>query len=127
MGETQRIGVRGLTLAVDLQGDGAPVLFVHGFPLDRTTWRDMMPARTGRWRIAPDPRGMGLSEVAQQYAMAEYADDLAALLDTLQVPRAVVCGLSMGGATGLGVAIDHGDRLSAFIGCDTAMTPSAFS
>jgi len=114
-GETQRVTVRGLAIAAELVGDGLPVLFVHGFPLDRTTWREVMPALTGRRRIAPDLRGMGLSDVPQRYSMAEYADDLAALLDALQARRAVICGLSMGGYIAFELLRRHRDRVRALV------------
>jgi 3-oxoadipate enol-lactonase len=45
-------------------------------------------------------------------------EDVIALWDELGVKRSVFCGLSMGGTTGVGIAIDHADRLSAFVGCD---------
>lgn len=95
--ETQHLAVRGLALAFDVQGDGLPILFIHGFPLDRTMWRQVMATLTGWRRIAPDLRGHGLSDVPDKYSMAEYADDLAALLEALRAPQVVVCGLSMGG------------------------------
>lgn len=97
-GATQQLAVRGLATAVDVTGDGAAVLFIHGFPLDRTMWRSVTSSLTGWRRIAPDLRGMGLSEGRDAgSSVAEYAQDLAALLDVLRVDRTVVCGMSMGG------------------------------
>ena len=94
----QCLVVRGVELRLDIQGVGPSVLFVHGFPLDRTTWRDLIATLTG-WRcVAPDLRGLGLSHMPDEpCSMSEYADDLAALLELLQIDKAVVCGLSMGG------------------------------
>jgi 3-oxoadipate enol-lactonase len=114
-GEPQRIAVRDLTLAVDALGDGLAVLLVHGFPLDRTVWREVVAALTGWRRIVPDLRGMGLSDVPPHYSMAEYADDLAALLETLDVPQAIVCGLSMGGYIAFELLRRHRERLRALI------------
>jgi YbgC/YbaW family acyl-CoA thioester hydrolase len=97
-GGLRRITVNGVNLAVDLRGSGPAILFVHGFPLDHTIWEPQLQALDGWRRIAPDLRGMGLSDAPDLgYSMATYADDLAALLDTLGVERAVLCGLSMGG------------------------------
>ncbi len=97
-GEAQRMTVNGVSLAVDVRGDGPAILFVHGYPLDRTIWSPQLDALHGWRRIAPDLRGMGGSDAPDLgYAMATYAEDLIALLDTLAVERAVVCGLSMGG------------------------------
>jgi pimeloyl-ACP methyl ester carboxylesterase len=95
---TERLMVNGVSLAVEVHGDGPAILFIHGFPLDRTLWRDQLGGLTGWRRIAPDLRGMGRSDAPDLgYSMATYASDLAALLDALDVDRVVLCGLSMGG------------------------------
>ena len=46
-GNVQRITVNGVNLAVEERGEGPAVLFVHGYPLDRTIWRDQMEALEG--------------------------------------------------------------------------------
>lgn len=97
-GETRRLTVHGVNLAVEVRGDGPAILFVHGYPLDRTIWRAQIDALDGYRRIAPDLRGMGQSDAPDLgYGMALYAADLAALLDALGVDEVVLCGLSMGG------------------------------
>jgi 3-oxoadipate enol-lactonase len=97
-GSSQRVTVNGVSLAVEVRGDGPVVLFVHGYPFDRTIWRDQIDALDGYRRLAPDLRGMGESDAPDLgYGMAIYADDLAALLDTVGVDDVVLCGLSMGG------------------------------
>ncbi|MBA3497230.1 MAG: alpha/beta fold hydrolase, partial [Gemmatimonadales bacterium] len=97
-GDAQHLTVNGVSLAVETHGEGPAVLFVHGYPLDRTIWRDQIAGLDGYRRIAPDLRGMGQSDAPDLgYGMGIYADDLAALLDTLGVDDVVLCGLSMGG------------------------------
>ncbi len=97
-GDARRLTVNGVNLAVEVQGDGPAVLFVHGYPFDRTIWRDQIDSLEGYRRIAPDLRGMGQSDAPDLgYGMGIYADDLAALLDALGVNEVVLCGLSMGG------------------------------
>lgn len=97
-GNARRLTVNGVNLAVDARGDGPAILFIHGYPLDHTIWSAQVEALDGWRRIAPDLRGMGQSDAPDLgYSMATYASDLAALLDTLGVERAVLCGLSMGG------------------------------
>jgi YbgC/YbaW family acyl-CoA thioester hydrolase len=97
-GDARRLTVNGVSLAVDVRGEGPAVLFVHGYPLDRTIWTPQLEALDGWRRIAPDLRGMGQSDAPDLgYSMATYASDLAALLDTLGIERTVLCGLSMGG------------------------------
>src|SRR6478735_3189632 len=97
-GGAQRVTVNGVSLAVEIRGDGPAILFVHGYPFDRTIWRAQIDALEGYRRIAPDLRGMGESDAPDLgYGMTTYASDLAALLDTLGVDDVVLCGLSLGG------------------------------
>ena len=115
-GELQHLLVRGIATAVDVQGDGPAVLFIHGFPLDRTMWRHLTAPLTGRRRIAPDLRGLGLSDApVGGYFIEEYADDMAAVLELLDIDRAVVCGFSMGGYVALEMARRHRHRLRGLI------------
>lgn len=123
--ETRHLAARDLTLALDVQGDGYPILFIHGFPLDRTVWRQVMATLTGWRRIAPDLRGMGLSDIPDAYSMAAYAEDLEALLDTLKVQQAVVCGLSMGGYIAFEMLRLHPARVRALILCNTRAEPDS--
>ena len=96
--ELRRFPLRGVNLAVDVRGDGLAVLFIHGYPHDRSIWQHQLAALDGCRRIAPDLRGMGRSDAPDLgYSMETYAGDLAALLDALGIERAVLCGLSMGG------------------------------
>ncbi|MEO7986644.1 MAG: alpha/beta fold hydrolase [Gemmatimonadales bacterium] len=97
-GEVRRVKVNGVNLALEVRGEGPAILFVHGYPLDRTIWADQIDALDGYRRIAPDLRGMGLSDAPDLgYSIGIYADDLAALLDAIGVEEVIVCGLSMGG------------------------------
>jgi YbgC/YbaW family acyl-CoA thioester hydrolase len=97
-GDAHRLTVNGVNLAVEVHGEGPAVLFVHGYPFDRSIWRDQIDSLDGYRRIAPDLRGMGQSDAPDLgYGMGIYADDLAALLDALGVNEVVLCGLSMGG------------------------------
>ena len=95
---TRRFTVNGVSLAVEVRGEGRAVLLVHGYPLDRSIWSHQVAALDGFRRIAPDLRGMGASDAPDLgYSVETYAADLAALLDALGVDEAVLCGLSMGG------------------------------
>ena len=58
----QRLTVNGVSLAVEVRGEGPAILFVHGYPFDRTIWRDQIDRSSGYRRIAPDLRGMGRSD-----------------------------------------------------------------
>ena len=119
-GELVRHDLGGLTLAVDSRGDGPALLLVHGFPMDHSLWAHQVAA-LARWRrIAPDLRGAGASDAPDGgYSMATYADDLARLLDRLQIARAVVAGLSMGGYIAFEMLRRHRARVAGLILVDT--------
>jgi 3-oxoadipate enol-lactonase len=113
--------VRGIELAYTDLGQGPVVLMLHGFPFDRSMWRGQVEKLSPRFRvIAPDFRGHGETSVTREpSAMEELAEDLAALLDELNVPRAVVCGLSMGGYVALAFYRAHPSRVRALVLADT--------
>ncbi len=116
------------TLSVADVGQGPPVLFVHGFPLDHTMWRNQLAELSQDYRcLATDLRGFGQSSVtAGKVSMTQFADDLAALLDALGVTEPVVlCGLSMGGYIAWEFVRRHAARLSALILCDTRAVPDS--
>ena len=110
----------GFRIGYDDQGDGQAVVFLHGFPHDRTLWAAQRVALAPQARcIVPDSRGFGYSSTHGPYSMDQYADDVAALLDYLALERAVVCGLSMGGYIAMAMWRRHPDRVKAFVFCDT--------
>ncbi len=119
-GGVQRVTVNGVNLAVEVRGEGPAVLFIHGYPLDRTIWREQIEALDGFRRIAPDLRGMGQSDAPDLgYSMAVYAADLAALLDVMGVDEVVLCGLSMGGYVALEFLRQQRSRVRGLVLMDT--------
>jgi pimeloyl-ACP methyl ester carboxylesterase len=127
----KKLTVDGTQLATLDEGDGVPLLLVHGFPLDHSMWRGQIDVLAKHCRvIAPDLRGFGASGVTEGTVTMEwFADDLARLLDGLAVSEPVVfCGLSMGGYIAWPFWRKHRDRLRAMVLCDTraaADTPEA--
>ena len=119
----------GMELSYDEAGSGLPLLFVHGWPHNRTLWAGQLSGLPTHARcIAPDLRGFGGSSVTGPYSVEQYADDLAALLDALGIDRAVVCGLSMGGYVALALLRRHRTRIRALVLTSTraaADTPEA--
>jgi 3-oxoadipate enol-lactonase len=112
--------VNGINLSYDDVGTGFPIVFLHAFPLDRSMWAPQVGAlvRHGRC-VAPDLRGFGASTPAPPYAMDQYADDVAALLDTLGVEPAVIVGLSMGAYIAFAFWRRHRARVRALVLADT--------
>jgi pimeloyl-ACP methyl ester carboxylesterase len=114
--DLRRVEVNGVRLAYEDLGEGPAILFIHGFMLDRTMWRDQVAALKGWRRIAPDLRGHGLSEAPERgYCMAAYANDLAAMLDALGIRRTVLCGVSMGGYIAFEFLRRHRERVAGLV------------
>ena len=118
--EVVRHGVGGDSLAAEVRGDGPALLLIHGFPLDHTMWAHQFATLKGWRRIAPDLRGCGLSNApGDDCSMATYADDLVRLLDQMQVKKAVVAGLSLGGYVAFELLRRYRDRVAGLILLDT--------
>ncbi|SEA08454.1 Pimeloyl-ACP methyl ester carboxylesterase [Desulfuromusa kysingii] len=103
-------------LAYDEAGTGQAVLLIHGFPLNRQMWQPQIEALSaaGFRVIAPDLRGFGESEAGESPGTVEaMVDDLINLLDRLQVEKAVVAGMSMGGYLLLDLLQRYPQRISA--------------
>ncbi|HEY4307180.1 MAG TPA: alpha/beta fold hydrolase [Gemmatimonadaceae bacterium] len=110
-------------IAYDDVGSGLPVVFLHAFPLNRTMWDPQVTALVGESRcIAIDMRGLGDSKGGAPFSMDRYADDVAGVLDTLHITRAVVVGLSMGGYVSFAMWRRHRDRIRALVLADTRAT-----
>lgn len=100
--------------------NGVSVLFIHAFPLNRTMWAPQVSAMVERCRcVAADLRGFGESGRQPPYSMAQYADDLAGLIEQLHVPKVVVVGCSMGGYVAFEFWRRHRDRVRAMVFVDT--------
>ena len=95
--------IKDIQIAYHDEGNGAPILLVHAFPLNSAMWHPQIAELASHYRlIAPDLRGFGattLGDVA--VSLEQYADDLATLLDHLQLQQVALVGLSGGGKTTL--------------------------
>jgi 3-oxoadipate enol-lactonase len=113
--------VRNLELAYETAGTGAPVVLLHGFPFNRSLWREQVEALGHAQRvIAPDLRGFGATTATNEPATMEtYAADVCALLDELELERVVLGGLSMGGYVALAFYRRYPERVRALILADT--------
>lgn len=114
------VPVRGGDLRVGVwEPDGertVDVLAVHGVTSSHLAWPFVVDALPGARIIAPDLRGRGASAGLEGHAgMNAHADDLAAVLDLLDVPQALVVGHSMGAFVSLVFADRHPDRVSRLV------------
>src|SRR4051794_12182302 len=101
MQTTRRVQGDGVELAVLDEGDGAPVLLLHGFPDSSYLWRHQVRALVdGGYRaVAPDLRGFGASDRPDDvsaYSLRHSVADVVAVLDALGIERARVIGHDWG-------------------------------
>lgn len=115
------IRVDDIQLAYTDAGLGLPVVLLHGYPFNRTLWNEQISALSNSYRvITPDLRGHGESDASPGAAtMNRMAQDVAALLDHLEISRAVVGGLSMGGYVALAFYKQFPSRVRALVLADT--------
>ncbi|WP_123533406.1 alpha/beta fold hydrolase [Halosimplex salinum] len=104
------------------RGEGPPVVFVHGAIVDHSQWDPQVDVLSDDYEtIAYDVRGHGRTGGSPRgrYSVDLFADDLGALLDALDVERAVICGLSTGGCIAQVFAARHPDRVAGLVLADT--------
>ena len=115
------IRVGDIQLAYTDTGLGQPVVLLHGYPFNRSLWNEQVSALSNSYRvITPDLRGLGESDANEGPAtMNRMAQDVALLLDHLEVSRAVVGGLSMGGYVALAFYKQFPSRVRSLVLADT--------
>ena len=133
MPPVRKASVNGVELAyyeVGPRGQGVPIIFCHGFPELAFSWRHQLKAceAAGRWAIAPDQRGYGLSSkpgAVDAYDIDQLTADMAGLLDHLGVEKAIFCGHDWGGIVVWQMPLIHPDRVAGVIGLNTPFIPRA--
>jgi len=116
--------VNNTELAYRDEGAGEPIVFLHAFPLNQTMWDEQVAALAPSHRVITfDWRGFGESGIgATDSTIPAFAGDLAELLSQLQIERATICGLSMGGYVAFAFYRTHASRVKALVLCDTRAT-----
>jgi len=115
--------INGININYIVRGEDAalPVVFIHGFPFSHEIWLSQLEVTAKLYRaVAYDLRGHGGSGVGDgQFTIEGHCDDLIALLDHLQIARAVIVGLSMGGYIALRIVERNPERWCGLVLCDT--------
>jgi haloalkane dehalogenase len=118
--------VQGLRLAHIDEGQGAPVLFMHGEPTWSFLWRKVIPpVRDAGFRcIAPDLAGFGRSDKPTDidwYSYDRHTELSATLLEDLDLRGATVVVHDWGGPIGLRLAVEHPERIERLVILDTGL------
>lgn len=113
--------LNGAQIAYDVVGTGPAITLVHAAIADRRMWRDTVPALAEQHTVVTyDQRGFGESTLPT--GVADYVDDLRALLDHVEIDRTALVGVSLGGRVGLEFAVLYPERVThlALVGAGLA-------
>lgn len=116
------ISVNNFNLSYDDVGEGdVPIIFLHGYPFDKTMWQLQLDFLKSSYRlISCDIRGFGKStDEKSSLSIDMFGEDLIAFMDKLNIDKAIICGLSMGGFIALNALDKFPNRFKALILCDT--------
>jgi 3-oxoadipate enol-lactonase len=111
------------------RADAPALMFCNSLATDHTMWDAQARLLGARYRLLRyDRRGHGRSEAPDvPYSMAMLVEDAIAVMDHFGVTRTAYMGLSLGGMTGLGLALHHPDRIERLVCCDCrADAPAEF-
>lgn len=119
-----KLPVDGYELQYEIDGSGPPLVFIHGAWMDSTMWAAQVRHFRSRHRVITfDVRGHGRSSRCQEgCTIGRFADDLEVLLSFLNVERAIVCGLSLGGLIAQMYAVRRPTRVRALVLADTVQS-----
>jgi 3-oxoadipate enol-lactonase len=112
------------TLSHTERGLGRPLVWLHPFPFNSTIYLKQL-AIEGVRHIAPDLAGFGKSAESSASSIDDHARDVIALLDRLQIDRAIFAGVSMGGYVALAIARLFPERVLGLVLADTKETPDS--
>src|SRR4051794_4472796 len=126
-----RVDANGTRIEVEVEGEGQPVVLVHGFPDSHRLWRHQVPALrdAGFQVIVPDLRGYGASDKpadVESYSIPFLAGDVLAVLDHLGVERAHVVGHDWGAALSWAIAAFAPERVDHLVALSVGH-PGAFA
>jgi pimeloyl-ACP methyl ester carboxylesterase len=113
-----------MQLAFNQQGQGWPILCLHGHPGSADCMKVFTDAlSTNFWTISPDLRGYGRSKTRSPFVMEDHLADLEALLDQLNIQDCFILGWSLGGILALELALRYPNRIKGLILVATAANP----
>jgi 3-oxoadipate enol-lactonase len=113
--------INGLDVNEFGEGNSPTIIFIHAFPLCCRMWDPQIDAFKNKYHVVVyDLRGFGYSETHDCHlTIDDHADDLIELVESLNLDKPVICGLSMGGYIALRAIEKYADRFSGVILADT--------
>ncbi|HET7656881.1 MAG TPA: alpha/beta fold hydrolase, partial [Bacillales bacterium] len=108
-----------LKMHVKIEGEGHPLLVLHGFTGSSVTWAPFFLSWQRSYQvIAPDLIGHGQTDSpkrTERYTMNRAVEDLVSLLDKLGIAKTRLLGYSMGGRLGLAFAASYPERVASLL------------
>jgi 3-oxoadipate enol-lactonase len=109
--------VNGARLWYESRGQGAPILFHHGYTASRVNWEPVADRLQEHYQVVlMECRGTGASEhTPDGYTLEQYASDVIGMLDHLDLGRVTFAGHSMGGGVGYLLGLEYPERLDRLV------------
>jgi len=109
--------IRDININYEIIGDGQPLLFIHGLGSSLRDWEEQVPVFSKKFKVITlDLRGHGQTDKPKgPYSISMFAEDIAELIKSLKVDPVHVVGISLGGAIGFHLAIDHPDITKSLV------------
>ncbi len=114
--------VNGTKLYYEVAGGGEPIVLIHGFTFDTRMWDDQFKEFSKQYRVIRyDVRGFGKSSTPNEGEPYSHHGDLKALLDYLDIKKAHILGLSMGGSIAINFTLEYPDYATSLIPVDSSL------
>lgn len=109
--------VHGITLCYEMKGEGEPLVLIHGFGSEKESWNAQFEPLSKHFKVIRfDNRGAGESDRPDEpYQMEVLADDVASLLDQLDIRKTHIAGWSLGGMIVQQFAVRHPERIKRIV------------
>src|SRR5690348_3579237 len=126
-GTGQYANINGLNLYYEIHGAGRPLILLHGGLMSNETFGPVLPMLAERHQvIAPDLQGHGrTADIDRPIDVRLMADDIAALIDELELDKPDVVGYSLGGGVAFFTAVKHPDKVGRLVMASANITREA--
>lgn len=118
-----RVKVDDIEIFYEMQGEGAPLVLIMGWTASSESWDPQLVEELSRFYtvIVFDNRGTGRSDKPDlEYSIEMMTDDVAGLLEAINIQKAHVLGFSMGGMIAQELALRYPEKVSSLILCGTS-------
>ncbi|EDL64973.1 2-succinyl-6-hydroxy-2,4-cyclohexadiene-1-carboxylate synthase [Bacillus sp. SG-1] len=112
------MSINGVQYHIEVHGKGTPILLLHGFTGDNSTWDELLPYLENYRTIAVDLLGHGRTDTPDnpdRYQIEHAIEDLKAIIDELNTEEVYLLGYSMGGRLALAFSAAYPERVKALI------------